>query len=206
MQPSYPGSPHQPGHYPPQQGYPTQYPPQQEYPSYVPQYQPQGYSSGGPPQPGYPPQDPFNSIPYSPQGYSALQNSGGQPGYPPQGYSALQNSGGQPGYPPQAYAPQSPGDYGQPGYPPQGQQAYPSQGFFNAPPQVKTVKNRCTVNYSKTMGITTGFFEKGSSPSLKGFPTYQMELHYVDEIFQGKTQPWNRKYDKAAQIYGFEIF
>src|SRR3990167_7943536 len=143
MQPSYPGSPHQPGHYPPQQGYPTQYPPQQEYPSYVPQYQPQGYSSGGPPQPGYPPQ---------------------------------------------------------------GQQAYPSQGFFNAPPQVKTVKNRCTVNYSKTMGITTGFFEKGSSPSLKGFPTYQMELHYVDEIFQGKTQPWNRKYDKAAQIYGFEIF
>ena len=77
--------------------------------------------------------------------------------------------------------------------------------FFSEAPPVDPHKehNPYIIHWNKAIGIGAGLNEKGNSPSLRGFPTYEITLYFVDEIFNGKSQHWNTKYEQAIKIFGF---
>jgi len=79
-----------------------------------------------------------------------------------------------------------------------------SASFFAQAPPVDPQKkdNPYIIHWNKTVGIGAGFSEKGSTASLKGFPTYEITLYYVNSIFHGKVQPWNTSYAQAIKIFG----
>ena len=140
-------------------------------------------------QPPYP-MDP--SMQYNPN----MQQQGYHSGFP--GGNAppnmLASHSVPPQIPPQGFSPQTPNS---PAH------SISNSFFSQAPPTDPHKKaNSYVVHWNKAVGLGCLATEKGHMSNGKGFPTYEISLFNVNEIFQGRMQGWNQKYPQAIKIFG----
>ena len=81
------------------------------------------------------------------------------------------------------------------------QQSDEPPSFFSSQPiaEPDKIPNAFRIQWNFATGKLAG------SESFDGHPTYNFELFYIDEIFGDVRQPWNRNYDNAVKIFGFNI-
>src|SRR3990167_9061444 len=70
--------------------------------------------------------------------------------------------------------------------------------FFNSAPiaDPDKIPNAYRIQWNFFAGKLNG------SESFDGHATYRFQLFYIDEIFKGETQKWNREYHNAVKIFG----